>query len=128
MHFVTLLAGTGGKPMNRRIQRKGQYVLFETTQRYRMIALDEQDFFVWRGSNRLELSDLGHEAATILHQGHYLLLGATESEPDDMTYLACQEGIAYRIYNLPQGLPTEGRQLVDISESQEVPTIDALTL
>jgi hypothetical protein len=127
MRFVTLLAESGGNTMNRNIRRRGQYVLYETTQRYRMISLDEQDFFVWRGSDRLELSDSGHEAAVILHQGHYLVLGS-EDESEDMTYLACQEGIAYRVYTLPQGLPTEGKQLVDITETTEVPTIDALTL
>jgi len=115
--------------MSRNIRRTGQYILYDTTQRYRMISLDEQDFFVWRGLDRLELSDLGHEAAVILHQGRYLLFGLNDaSGPADMTYLACQEGIGYRVYALPQGLPTERERMVDIAETREVPTLDALIL
>lgn len=112
------------------ILKIGKYILFETTQRYRMISLNEQDFFVWRGSKRLELSDYGHEAAVILHQGDFFLFIPRNEEAleEGVTYLACQEGDLYRIYMLPQGLPSERNGLVDIVESSEMLTQDRLTI
>lgn len=114
--------------MNREIQKTGKYVLFDTTQRYRMISLDEQDFFIWRGANRLELSDMGHEAAVILHQGDYFLFipGIEPGFTAEIPHLACQEGPMYRVYALPQGLPSEANPLVDIAESPERMTLTQL--
>ena len=110
--------------MSSDIKRRGRYLLFDTTQRYHMIALDDQDFFVWRGPERLELSDMGHEAAEILHQGEYFLFNA-HHEPgfdEEVTHLACQIGAEYRVYMLPQGLPSQANRMVDIIESQELLT------
>lgn len=110
--------------MSRDIQRSGKYQLFETTQRFRMINLDDRDFFIWRGPERLELSDMGHEASEIIHQGDYALFTSqTETDFDEeSTYLACQEGNRYRVYALPQGLPSHQNRLVDILEMSEMPT------
>ncbi|HEY9745608.1 MAG TPA: hypothetical protein V6C99_05270 [Oculatellaceae cyanobacterium] len=104
--------------MSRKILRTGQYIRYDTTQRYHMISLDEQDFFVWRGDGRLELSDMGHEAAVILHTGAYLLFIPEDMEKlqSGMLHLACQEGDVYHIYELPQGLPTETEPVVTIQE------------
>jgi hypothetical protein len=94
-----------------------------------MISLDEQDFFVWRGPNRLELSDMGHEAAVILHEGHYFLFTSNDTQAisTDVLHLACQEGRLYRIHILPQGLPSKTNRIVDITTSQEMLTLDSIT-
>jgi len=86
-----------------------------------MLSLDEQDFYVWRGPERLELSDSGHEASEILHQGQFFIWESVEDSmgTQPVSYLACQEGIRYRVYSLPQGLPTSANRLVDIQESKE---------
>lgn len=105
--------------MSRRILRTGTYMLYETTQRYRMLSLDEQDFFVWRGPDKLELSDSGHEAAVILHQGDYFLFTQDDEEDGlqpNIPHLACQEGALYRVYWLPQLLPSEENEWVEIME------------
>ncbi|MCE3236370.1 MAG: hypothetical protein K0Q50_2561 [Vampirovibrio sp.] len=114
--------------MSMNIVRKGQYQLFETTQRYRMLSLDNRDFYIWRGADSLELSDLGHEAAEIMHQGDYLLFTPDSKAVTEETnlYLACQEGSRYRMYELTQGLPTEENRLVAIRETQERPTLNSL--
>lgn len=108
--------------MSREIKRAGNYQRFETTQRYHMISLDEEDFYVWRGPDRLELSDFGHEASEILHEGDYFLF-IPRNEPGlkaGIPHLACQEGEQYRVYLLPQGLPSRANQLVDILEAPEL--------
>lgn len=116
--------------MRMTILKKGHYQLFETTQRYRMITLDDRDFYIWRGPDRIELSDVGHEAAEILHQGDYLLFQPAQESliNQESLQLACQEGSRYRIYELPQGLPTERNRLVNIQESLERPTLNSLLL
>lgn len=107
--------------MSLQIRQKGQYRLFDTTQRYRMLALDEQNFYIWRGSDRLELSDFGHEASEILHEGDYVLFSPEHAPAlhEQQINLACREWNVYTIYNLPQGLPTEENCLVDIHELPE---------
>lgn len=110
--------------MSIEVSRYGRYRLFDTTQQYRILVLDESDFYVFREDPRgvfLELSDPGHEMAYFIHEGHYLcFLPTEETDLQNRPCLALQDTEGYQLYYLPEGLPIEGDELKPIESCGSV--------
>jgi Protein of unknown function (DUF2795) len=97
-------------PVN--VQAQGQYELFETTKRHRILVLNEDKWLAWVQGQQGEIlvrSDADHQKDHTIQQGQFYLVDF-EDDPTykDMPHLFLQKGDRFVEVMLPNGLPTEG--------------------
>ena len=98
--------------MQGKLEKKGHYDLFETTEGHQILNLNDKHFFaVVKGKygDILVGSNADHEKKKTLHEGHFYLADF-EDDPEfkDMPHLFLEEGNKYREWILPNDYPTKG--------------------
>lgn len=98
--------------MGAMVQKQGEYELFETTKKHRILVLNGREWYAWVEGERSPLlvrSDSDHEKSKTLAEGKFYLIDF-EDDPDfrDQPHLFLLRDGEYQDLILPNGLPDEG--------------------
>jgi hypothetical protein len=99
--------------MQSRLQKSGEYELFETAKGHQILNLNNEEFYAvveGQKGDILVQSDADHKKKKTLKKGKFYLADF-ENDPEfnDVPHLFLQEGDSqYREWILPQGAPSKG--------------------
>lgn len=121
--------------MRGKIEKQGQYELFETTHGHQILNLDDEEhhveefYAVVKGDqgDLLVHSDADHDKQKTLQEGEFYLIHFKD-DPDfkDMPHLFLQDGDQYLEMMLPNGLPTKDDYQKKLIRSKEKISKDKL--
>lgn len=95
----------------KRVQKQGQYEMFETTKGHQILSLNEKEWYALVEGEKGDIivhSDSDHKKRKSLQKGQFYLVDF-EDEPDfnDIPHLFLQKSSRFQELILPQGLPTK---------------------
>ena len=97
--------------MKGKLEKQGQYELFETTKNHQILTLDQEKWYAiveGKQGDILVLSDSDHEKKKTLLKGDFYLANFKDDpEFNDIPHLFLQDKNQYREFILPNGLPTQ---------------------
>ncbi|MFN6946859.1 MAG: hypothetical protein ACK4ND_18075 [Cytophagaceae bacterium] len=110
--------------MKTKLEKEGNYEIFETTKGNEILVLNEQEYFAITEGNYghiLVKSKSTHEKKKTLQKGNFYLADFKDNpEFDDIPHLFLQEGKKYKEFILPKDLPTneDKRKKLIITEKE----------
>jgi hypothetical protein len=97
--------------MRGKLEKHGNYELFETTHEHQILNLDDKEWFAIVEGQQGDLmvhSDSDHEKQKTLEKGEFYLADFKDDpEFQDMPHLFLEKGNGYMEFVLSNGLPTE---------------------